>query len=559
MNMDKAVYAYVASDMNMNTTADAARAACCLLACVLAGVVGSLISCSRTVPLNSVLLVVLDTARADRLGCYGYDGAGTPCIDRLAQQGIVFDQAYTSVPITLPAHASIFTGTYPVFHGVRDNSTFQLAESLTTLAEVLVDHGFSTGGFIGGLPVHSQFGLAQGFETYDERLHTTRSEIASRTQVERPGEQVVRSAVAWLEDLREDEPFFAFVHLFDPHVPYQAPARFAKRYPNDLYQAEIAYTDTCLGELLDFLHQSGRDKSTLVIMVADHGEGLGDHGEDTHTFLIYETTMRVPLIISGPGIASGVRIPDPVRTIDIMPTLLALLNVPAPADVQGRSLADLIAGRTAPSAPVLLETEFPKLRRGWSELSGLVNGRFKLITAPSAREPRNELYDLQNDPGELNDIAAAEPDRVAQMLAELQRVLAGTRGAARDTAHAPSEETLENLRQLGYVGGGSQVPSGGNAAHPAKMMPLLRQLGVVKGMIAQKRYEEAVELLDRLEEEYPGEVGIIFNRGLCYLEWSRQDPRHRQRAIELFKNVLRIHPNHESATKLLGNLTGKRR
>lgn len=399
---------------------------------------------------RSVLLISVDTLRADHLGSYGYRAAATPVMDALAARGLRFTQATTTVPLTLPAHTSLLTGTFPTYHGVRDNGGFYVEDSLTTLAETLKGRGFRTGGFIGAFVLDRRWGIAQGFDHYYDDFDLSKFEMAAGLDAaQRPGTDVVDHALGWLAEDRV-RPFFAWVHLYDPHSPYQPPEPFRSRFPATLqgaYDGEIAETDAQIGRLLAALKDSGQLDSTLVVVVGDHGESLGDHGEQQHGFFIYDAALHIPLIVAGPGVPVKA-VTEQVRIVDVMPTVLDLLGLPVPDGVQGQSLMPLGRGE-ALDLLAYSETYYPRYHYGWSELTSVRDGRFKFIAAP-----RRELYDLTADPGETTDLSAANP-RMADALERALRDLA-TRTATTAVAQQPralDAETEQRLRALGYVGG----------------------------------------------------------------------------------------------------------
>jgi arylsulfatase A-like enzyme/Tfp pilus assembly protein PilF len=399
---------------------------------------------------RNLLLVSLDTLRADHLGCYGYAPAQTPRLDALAASGLRFERATTVVPLTLPAHSSLMTGTFPGWHGVRDNGGFYLGDEQQTLAEVLRDRGFRTGGFVGSFVLDRRWGIGQGFERYYDEFDLERfKDEPSMDAIQRRGEDVVDHALDWLRGDRE-RPFFAWVHLYDAHAPYEAPEPFRGRFPATMigaYDAEIAYADAQVGRLLDALRDDGRLSETLVAVVGDHGEMLGEHGEQTHGFFIYEPATHIPLIVSGPGTSARV-VPDQVRMVDVMPTLLELLGQPAPPAVQGVSLLPLARGARL-DLVAHSESWYPRYHYGWSELRSVQDGRFKLIEAP-----RPELYDLQSDPKEAADQARADAARALTLGKALDALEARTR--SEKAASGPGTvdaETEERLAALGYVGG----------------------------------------------------------------------------------------------------------
>ncbi len=294
----------------------------------------------------NVLLITLDTTRADRLGCYGYERAETPNLDRLAEAGVVFETAVCQAPLTLPSHASILTGTYPPFHGVHDNGGFYLREQAVTLAELLRDHEYSTSAFIGAFVLDARWGLAQGFEVYDDAFGFATQRAVDLDSVQRRGEDVVDAFINWLEG-RPDEPFLSWLHFYDPHAPYDPPEPYRTRFVDSLYDGEIAYMDSQVGRVLDRLKAESLLDQTLIIVVGDHGESLGEHEESGHGFFIYDATVLIPLIVRFPSSRyGGKRIARTVETVDIVPTLLETVNIPVPGGIQGRSLLPLIRGRS---------------------------------------------------------------------------------------------------------------------------------------------------------------------------------------------------------------------
>jgi arylsulfatase A-like enzyme/tetratricopeptide (TPR) repeat protein len=399
---------------------------------------------------RNLLLVSIDTLRADHLGCYGYAAAMTPRLDGLAARGLRFARATTVVPLTLPAHSSLMTGTFPGWHGVRDNGGFYLGDDQVTLAELLKETGYRTGGFVGSFVLDRRWGIAQGFDRYFDEFDLKKFEQApSMDVIQRPGSEVVDRALTWLGQDR-DEPFFAWVHLYDPHAPYEAPEPYRSRFPataTGAYDAEIATADAQVGRLLDALDADGRLPETLVIVVGDHGEMLGEHGEQTHGFFIYDAAVHIPLIVAGPGLPART-VAEQVRIVDVMPTALALLGVPVPKAVQGVSLLPLARGEGL-SLVGYSESWYPRYHYGWSELQSLQDARFKYI-----RAPRPELYDLDTDPHEKKDLVKEEGARSAT----LDRALAGflARTASGSAAKGPQTidaETEERLAALGYVSG----------------------------------------------------------------------------------------------------------
>lgn len=393
----------------------------------------------------NVLLVTIDTLRADRLGSYGSRAGLTPTLDALAAQGARFDRAWSHAPVTLPAHASILTGRLPPHHGVRNNGSFRLGPEPRTLAEHLKQAGYRTGAFVGAFVLDTRFGLNRGFDEYDDRYDAAPAPGSFRF-AERPADQVLRAAVTWITTAPAEavRPWFAWVHLFDPHAPYRAPAGFASG--RTAYDAEVAWTDAALGSALDELRRHGQMNHTVVVVTADHGESLGDHGETTHGLFAYDATLRVPLILSASGIGPRV-ISTPAQHADLLPTILDLMGLAPPSGLDGRSLRPEMEGRApVETRAVYFEALDANLTRGWAPLRGVVDGRWKYVDLP---EP--ELYDLDADPSERVNVVASEPERVRGFQTALR---AWTETALPAPARVDST-TAAQLRSLGYVSGSS--------------------------------------------------------------------------------------------------------
>jgi tetratricopeptide (TPR) repeat protein len=400
-----------------------------------------------------VLLVTIDTLRADHLGCYGYKNIKTPVLDALAKEGVRFERAFSPVPLTLPAHCSILTGTYPIYHGVRDNSGFILAPDQLTLAEILKQAGYRTAAFVGAFVVDSKFGLGQGFDFYFDRFDLSRFENISPGYIQRTGDEVVRETIRWLESQRSGPraPFFIWMHLYDPHDPYTPPEPYRSRHKDNPYDGEIEFSDANLGTLIDWLRVHERYENTLVVMAGDHGESLGEHGESKHGFFIYNATLHVPMIIRFPhGQYAGRSVTASVSLVDLLPTILQILGT-GNADsgkVQGHGLLSLILGKNSQYRPeIYAETYYPRLQFGWSELRALITEKEKYLLAP-----KEEIYEYGLDFSEIHNLADTETGRVNQLrnsLKSLIRRYGTSKVAGGKTTLDP--ETQEKLRSLGYV------------------------------------------------------------------------------------------------------------
>jgi arylsulfatase A-like enzyme/tetratricopeptide (TPR) repeat protein len=463
----------------------------------------ALVSCRSVEAPRSVVLVSVDTLRADRLGCYGYRGVPTPNLDRLAAEGTLFENAATAVPLTLPAHASILTGRTPGSHGVADNFQSILSEDEETLAEILRARGYATGGFVGAFVLDARWGIAQGFDTYFDDFDAPAAEAATADANQRPGDQVLAPALKWIE-ARRGEPFFAFLHFFDPHTPYAPPEPYRSRYgASSLYDAEIAYVDSLVGELLAKLEDLGVSEETAVVLVGDHGESLGDHGESTHGYFIYDATVHVPLVVRGPGVPRGARIVDQVRTIDIAPTIADLLGAPPLALAEGESLRPYFRGEAnVPRRLAYVESRYASIHFGWAPLAGVRSETHKLIDAP---EP--ELYDLRADPGEMRNVWREQKD-LADRLSSLLEKRPGARPSGTAKIAPADPETERRLRALGYL-----TSSSGPAGHgevdakalpdPKKKLDLFQRIAEARDALDKRDAERAVALLEAALEEDP--------------------------------------------------------
>ena len=396
----------------------------------------------------SLLIITLDTTRADRIGAYGFRDIETPNLDRLAHEGVLFEQAESVAPLTLPAHSSIFTGLFPPDHGVRDNGGFYLGEDQTLLAETLRAAGLRTGGFVASFVLDSKWGIAQGFDHYFDDFDLKKTTGRSLNEIERPANEVADAALEWLDEA-PDERFFSWVHFYDPHSPYKPPEPWASRYPNRPYVGEIAYTDSQVGRLLDWLDQNDRARDTVVMVMGDHGESLGEHGESGHGFFVYEGATRVPFIVRAPIDSSkGRRITTPVRAVDVLPTALDLLGVDSiPSD--GASLVPLLTGEMeSMDLACYSEAVYPRYHFGWSDLVSLRVGDMKYISAP-----RPELYDLATDPNEVNNLVEQRSEVADRMNTQLSELESGWENSApSERVEEIDPDTRARLAALGYLG-----------------------------------------------------------------------------------------------------------
>ncbi|MGD1009471.1 MAG: sulfatase-like hydrolase/transferase [Candidatus Aminicenantales bacterium] len=446
-------------------------------------------------PRPNLLLITIDTLRPDRLGCYGATRVETPAIDKLARAGVVFGRAFAHTPLTLPSHTNILLGTTPLQHGVHDNGNFKVPENLPDLAVYLKQNGYATGAFIGAFPLDARFGLNRGFDVYDESYGSGGG--LDFKFVERKAEAVVGSALAWLDG--RTGPWFLWIHCFDPHQPYEPPAPFSIRYKDDLYSGEVAYVDSALAKLFGFLEDSRQAGSTVVVFTGDHGQSLGEHGETTHGYFAYNSTLWVPLIVSGPGVKPG-RVDQDACHIDIFPTVCDLLDLPKPAYLQGLSLLPAMRGKdqtALASRPIYFESLYAYYRRGWAPLRGFIKGPKKFIDLPLP-----EVFDLQADFGETRNLAGKDLSRERAELARLIKAESGPDAAPRPRLDA---EAREKLQSLGYVGG-FQPPSKdkfGPEDDLKTLLPYNRKFEEAQDLYFRGDAEKSVVLLRELIQERP--------------------------------------------------------
>ena len=477
-----------------------------------------------------VLLVTLDTLRADALGFAGNPRAATPVLDRLAAAGRVFDDAHAHNVVTLPSHTNILTGLYPYQHGVRENSGFALPGSVPTLATLLREAGWATAAFVGAYPLDHGFGLARGFDTYDDRFPRG-SRPDELVMAERRGDQVVGPALAWWSAHRGKRRFL-WVHLYDPHAPYAPPEPFASRFRDEPYLGEVAATDSFLAPLLGPL-LDGKEPPALVVVTSDHGEALGDHGEQTHGLFAYEATLKVPLVVWGPGIRPG-RDARPARHVDIVPTVLGALRLDRPKDLPGQSLL----ASPDPAATSYFEALSTSLNRGWAPLRGLLRERRKLIELPQP-----ELYDLARDPQEKVNLYADErrTARALQAALPAESAWPPPRGAV-----SPEQEA--RLRSLGYFTGSGGARKDYTAADdPKNLVDLDRKMHQVVELYSQGRYEQSAALAREVLAERPDMTEVAMQLALAL----RQLERHGE-AIAVLENAFQRGTPPESLRRQLG-------
>ena len=474
---------------------------------LLAGLLG----CQGTAPGPSshesapnVLLITMDTTRADVLGCYGHHAGATPVLDDLAASSVRFQRAYTAAPLTIPSHSTLFTGLLPPRHGVRDNGDHYLSAGALTLAEILRGAGYATMASVGAEVTSHHWGFNQGFDAFYDDMGESTGDVANRWRVERPGDEVVDDALGWLRSRPGDTPWFAWVHLFDAHHPYRPPEAFAQEFPGLPYLGEVAFVDAQIGRLLDWLQESGSEDHTWIWIMGDHGEGLGSHGEAMHGVLLYNDTTRVPLLVRPAGGVEGQVVQTPVSLVDVMPSVLASLGLPPLQETDGRDLTPSLVADPAPDPlpdhGVYVESLYAWRHYGWAPQRALVTGEYKLIDSTNP-----ELYRWA-DTKEQQDMGARHPEILQAMRQELQEWV---QRLEPDTALAQeaqmSGDRLAQLRALGYV---TDVSTPGAPAEglpdPVQRLPVLHQLELARAAVQQGDPEEAVPILEALLRDEPG-------------------------------------------------------
>lgn len=485
---------------------------------------------------DRVVIVSFDTTRADRLGCYGYERAATPHLDALADEAALFENAVSPVPTTLPSHSTIFTGTYPQDHGVRYNLVFRLGPEAVTLAETLREAGFATGGFPSAYVLGKRYGLEQGFDTYVDPPAGKGTTDDPDWQNGVPAGTIVDRALKWMDERDGAERQFMWLHFYDPHAPYQPPFPYSSNFRERPYDGELAYADAEFGRLMERLRSDPAWSRTLVIVVGDHGEGLHEHKERFHANLVYESTQRVPLVIRAPQ-GRARRVAEPVSLVDIMPTVLDYVGVETALDFRGFSLRGSVEGEQTPRKEIYFESLAGSLNYGWGELSGLRYGDWKLIDSDHP-----ELFDLASDPGELNNLAELEAQRLADLrasLAELQEPLSGESTAQKAYEPITDPETEAFLASLGYVAGGFGGSTEG-AAPPRYQIDLEPELLAGQRGVAEGDWA-AVEEICRYVLGRDERNKWALNNLSAALMWTERYVEARDYALEM----VRLYPDNE--------------
>ena len=497
----------------------------------------------------NVVLITIDTLRADHVGCFGYKQIKTPNIDGLAADGTRFERAFAVVPVTLPSHSAILTGTYPMRSGMHDFSANKLSPTQPTMASVLKQAGYATGAVIAAAVLDGKFGLNQGFDFYYDHFDFSRLSESNLDEMERPGNVVADQALDWLGK-NSQKKFFLWMHLYDPHAPYNPPEPYRTQYAGRPYDGEIAFADEQVGRLLRYLKDKGIYQKTVIVLTGDHGESLGEHGEKTHGFFVYNATMHVPLIIRVPGGPAERAVSDPVSLVDLMPTVLGATGVDVPAEVQGKSLLARVRGgdnqSTERDRSVYGETFMPRIHFNWSELRGAENAKYHFIDAP-----RPELYDLAKDPGELNNLlgekkAVAEEMR-SQLVAMIREYSAGKELAEKTGLDPVLMERLKSLGYAAFSGGNDPTISSRDLPDPKDRIATYESFSDAMSASQHGHYDESIEKLKSVIKGDPNLIPAHYLQGLNYY----RSKMFTEAAAELQKTV-ELSPDYSLAFFNLG-------
>jgi arylsulfatase A-like enzyme/Flp pilus assembly protein TadD len=465
----------------------------------------------------NILLITLDTTRADRIGCYCYEKAKTPNLDFLALKGVRFSDVYCQVPLTLPSHCSILTGTYPIYHHVHNNGSYYLGHSHITLAEVLKERGYKTAAFVSSFTVDSRFGLDQGFDIYDDKFQE--DEVLKNFRSERRADKVFSSFSNWM-DKNDKQKFFCWVHFFDPHLPYDPPSPFKKEFLDSPYDGEIAYMDFYVGKAIEKLREKYILDKTLIILAGDHGEALGEKRELDHGIFLYENTLKVPFILyCEKNLPQGIVVDSRVRLIDIMPTILGMLKISINKEVQGRSLLPYIEGKKKDDPPSYIETYYPRENYGWSELIGLIDREWKYIQAP-----KEELYNLERDPAEEENVVKKEKKVTSRMKEKLKNLIKDYSSGIAAGKKKLTLEERDRLRSLGYLGGEfSEDISKADLPDPKDRIDEFRIIFQAKAYEFQGDYQKAIESYNKIISLEPRMPTNYYNLAIIYIKMNKYE------------------------------------
>ncbi len=506
-----------------------------LLALALAGCTADERAVTGT-PGTPVILISIDTLRSDHLPAYGYENGSTPAIDAFRRDAVLFERAYTHTPLTLPSHASMLTGVLPADHGVRDNVGYQLAEDVPTLPQILKNEGYATGAAVSAFVLRTESGLDRGFDFYDDRVEAI-GPTAVIGRVQRGGDETAKIALDWIRQ-HAAQPHFFFLHLYDPHTPYEPPEPYASRFAHP-YDGEIAFADSIVGSFLDELKRLGIYDRALIILLSDHGEGLNDHREEEHGIFLYREAIQVPLIVKFPGGAhAGASVGAPAQIVDVFPTILAQTGIGGDDDTPGRPLGELLADPGEPRL-VYSETYYPRLHFGWSDLHSLTDGEMHYIHAP-----RPELYDLRADPAERQNVLEENRRTYFAMREAIEPLV---RLADAPAAVAPEEAA--KLAALGYLGSTVQTEPGEALADPKDTIEVFHQIRVAFTAYRDAEYARALEMIDALLADNRRMVDLWDLRSKVLTRLGRQ-----AEAVAAAKEGLKLAPHASHLALTVANL-----
>lgn len=493
-------------------------------------------SSPQTLHQTNVLLITIDTLRADYLGSYGRKGISTPQIDSLAARGVRFARAFAQVPLTTPSHASILTGAYPPAHKIRDVGGFVLDTKVTTLAEVLGKAGYETAAFVAAAVLDRHYRLDRGFQVYNDEMGEDQPEEKLPGVVaEVRGDVVTKRALDWLRKREGNgagsKPFLLWVHYYDPHFPYDPPEPYRQQFAKDPYAGEVAYTDSQVGRLLELLAQSGLQEKTLVVLLSDHGESLGEHGEETHGVFLYDSTMHVPLMVAGPAIRKGGIVEQQVQSVDVVPTILDYLGLAPSPSASGASLKPALAeGKRVRSPYAYMETLYPKTHMGWSELRALRTDDWKLVLAP-----RPELYRPLVDPTEKDNVLnryPVEADRLQKKIWEI----AGPPSSWKIETQPVDPETWQKLKSLGYVSAGTrrELHADTSGPDPKDRVEVLRALDRATELMNHDQFAAAIPVLQKSIQNDTTNPLLYQHLGMCF-----QELKQFKKALDVYQTALK--------------------
>lgn len=490
--------------------------------------------------IEKVILITLDTTRADRLGCYGYDRAKTPHLDQLAQQANIFENAICPSPTTVPSHATILTGLYPPGHSVRVTGSHLLPKKLNTIAEIFKEHQFQTAAVVSGYPVTRRFGLDQGFDFYDDSFW---NELQNPPVLERKAENSIEIALDWLTE-RKKSKFFLWLHLWDPHTKYDPPSPFKEQFGDNLYDGEIAYLDWSLGHFFEKLKEWNIYHSSLIIVAGDHGEGLGDHGEYEHQYFLYDSTIRVPFIIKTPKQSEGKRIQEEVGLVDIFATLMDYLKIPDYFPNDGQSIRSLMEGRSEGtySRSLYMEALSGEISLGWSPMYAIRKDGWKFIEAPLP-----ELYNLRDDQQEMLNLVTMETARKETLRAELETMMEQLAGTEEMPEEDIDEEAMRNLASLGYISSGSFSEGRSESEKdPKRFIKIEKDINLLLRIFPEKNWVEIFPCIVRILESDPDNKLALLYAGIADYEQMKY-----KEALPYLEKLMTLYPDHEKGAEYL--------